>query len=112
MFEFHYKHILPTYGERAVLCFTDTDSMCYHIKADDIYKDMRENMHLFDTSNYPKDHFLYSEKNKKVLGLFKDDVGGKIIKQFAGLRPKLYSLLLEDGYNKKTAKGVKKATIN
>ena len=54
---------------------------------------------------------LYNERNKKIVGLFKDEMGGKQIKQFVGLRPKLYSILLEDGNSKKTAKGVKKTTI-
>ena len=110
MYEFHYKHMLKKYGDRATLLFTDTDSLCYLLITDDFYKDMQDIEHLFDTSNYPKTHFLYNETKKKAVGFFKDEMGGKPILQFVGLRPKMYSILT-DNENKKTAKGVKKATI-
>ena len=69
MYGFHYNHMMPKYGpERAQLLFTDTDSLCYSIQTEDIHKDMAEDINLYDTSNYPIDHYLYSTVNKKVLG--------------------------------------------
>ena len=64
---------------------------------------------MFDTSNYPKDHFLYSEANKKVYGKFKDEAAGVPIMEFCGLRAKMYSFLLKGGKEHKTAKGIKKS---
>ena len=91
--------------------FTDTDNLCYIIVTEDIYYDMNNYNHLFDTSNYTKNHFLYSLKNKRVLGKFKDEVKGKIIEEFVGLRPKMYSLNVMGGESKKTSKGVKKKVV-
>jgi hypothetical protein len=62
MYTFHYEHMLPKYGyENIKLLFTDTDSLTYHIKTHDLYEDMKNDLHLYDTSDYPKDHMLYSE---------------------------------------------------
>ena len=110
MYMFHYLHILAKYGNKARLLFSDTDSVCYVIETDDLSEDMHEDIHLFDTSNYPKDHFLYSEERKKAVGYFKDEMGGTPIFQFVGLRPKMYSILTKND-NKKTAKGISKNTI-
>lgn len=107
MYEFHYNHIVNKYGEQARLLFTDTDSLVYHIYTEDIYKDMLEDIHLFDTSEYPHDHFLHSNENKKKLGKMKDESFGIPLKEFVGLRSKMYSF--KNG--KKTAKGVKKSVI-
>ena len=76
MYDFHYNYIKAKYGEKATLLFTDTDSLCYNIQTEDIYRDMQEEADLFDTSEYPPDHFLFSTRNKKVLGKFKDEVHG------------------------------------
>jgi len=111
MYEFHYNYIKIKFGNKATLLFTDTDSLCYNIQTQDIYKDMYEDLDLFDTSGYAQDHFLYSTVNKKVLGKMKDECRGVPIREFVGLRPKMYSLLyVEDGktIEKKTAKGIAK----
>jgi len=68
-------------------------------------------MTLFDTSDYPKDHMCYSTDNKKVIGKFKDETNGAPIREFCGLRAKMYSILLSEKKNKATAKGVKKSVI-
>ena len=96
MCEFHYDYIKEKYQE-AKLLFTDTDSLCYDIPTEDIYKYMEQDAHLFDTSDYPKDHFLHSTEKKKVLGKMKDETAGVPIKMFVGLRPKMYSLLYGGG---------------
>ena len=72
LYEFYYDYIKEKYPE-AKLLFTDTDSLCYDIPTKDIYKDMEQDAHLFDTSYYPKNHFLHSTTNKKVLGKMKDE---------------------------------------
>ena len=112
MFDFHYNHMMEKYGpERAKLLFTDTDSLTYHITAEDLYQDMKEDQHLYDTSNYSKDHFLFSEVNKKVIGKFKDETGGLPIVEWIGLRAKMYSMMTDDGKEKKTGKGIKKSVL-
>ena len=110
MYDFHYHHIKSRYGAKAELCFTDTDSLLYDIQTDDIYDDMMDCKELFDTSDYPTAHKLYSAVNKKVIGLMKDETAGKPIKEFVGLRSKMYSILC-GGVEKKTAKGIKKTCI-
>ncbi|KAK3742158.1 hypothetical protein QZH41_020479, partial [Actinostola sp. cb2023] len=107
MYDFHYNVIKQKYGNNATLLFTDTDSLCYNIKTEDIYEDMYEDLDLYDTSEYPRDHVLHSTVNKKVLGKMKDETHGLPIEEFVGLRPKMYSLLYhEEGreVEKKTAK--------
>ena len=112
MYDFHYNHIKNKYNEKAKLLFTDTDSLCYYIYTNDIYKDMKKNIKLFDASDYPKEHKLYSEKNKKVLGKMKDETVGKLITEFVGLRAKLYAYKTLENKEIKKAKGVKKSVIN
>ena len=57
MYDFHYGYILPKYGKKQKLLFTDTDSLCYEIQTEDFYKDISEDVEdNFDTSNFPKDH--------------------------------------------------------
>ena len=110
MYDFHYGYIKQKYGNNAQLCFTDTDSLLYDVHTDDIYSDMKEDHTLFDFSDYPEDHPLHSTNNKKVLGKMKDETASIPIKEFVGLRSKMYSLLVGDK-EKKTAKGIKKSVI-
>jgi hypothetical protein len=109
MYEFHYNHIRAEYGDRATLLMTDTDSLIYIIQTDDIYEDMSKHQNLYDTSDYPSNHPAYSIINKKVLGKMKDETNGKPIKEFVGLRPKMYSILQSDNSEKKTAKGINRS---
>ena len=114
MFNFHYKYIKPKYGSKAKLLFTDTDSFLYEIQTEDFYKDIsRDVKNRFDTSNYPKGHpsGIPTGINKKVLGMFKDEAAGKIIKEFIGLRAKLYSFKMDDREETKKCKGIKKAVV-
>ena len=111
MYSFHYDHMKESYGDKAELLFTDTDSLCYAVEVDDWYQEMSKHRHLFDTSNYDKDHCLYSVKNCKVLGKMKDECAGTVVEEFVGLRPKMYSLKYGNS-EKRTAKGVKKTVID
>ena len=112
MYDFHYNHMMKKYGpEKAKLLFTDTDSLTYHIITPDLYQDMKEDQHLYDTSDYPKEHFLYSTSNKKVIGKFKDETAGDPIMEFVGLRAKMYSMVTLKGKDKKAGKGIKKSVL-
>ncbi len=112
MYRFHYDVILPEYGTKASLLYTDTDSLMYHITTPDIYKDMSTKLHYYDTSDYDREHCCYSDFNKKRLGSMKDECMGIPAVQFVGLRSKMYSLLLnQDGLAKKTVKGIKKSFV-
>ena len=114
MYDFHYQYIKPKYGAKAKLLFTDTDSLMYEIETEDFYKDISKDVKdRFDTSDYPENHpsGIPTGINKKVLGMFKDEAAGKIIKEFVGLRAKLYSFIMEDGKENKRCKGVKKQVV-
>ena len=119
MFDFHYNYIFKKYSHKRVnLLFTDTDSLMYLIYTDDFYKDISKDIKKkFDTSDYPPSHEsgILTGVNKKVIGMFKDEVAGRQITHFVGLRPKLYSFKVEDP-NKgecltKKCKGIKKNVV-
>lgn len=99
MYKFHYDYILPKYQNNQQLLFTDTDSLCYKIECEDFYEDMKKDAHLYDLTNC------------KQLGLFKDETDGVPIVEFCGLRSKMYSILTDNGKEKKTGKGIKKSAL-
>ena len=114
MYDFHYNYIKKNYGNNAKLLDIDTDGVKYHIKTEDIYKDMDKNvLEIFDTSNYPNNHQsgIRNGINKKVPGKFKDELGGEPIIAYAGLRSKLYAYLTLNNIEEKKAKGIKKYAI-
>lgn len=112
MYDFHYSIMKPFYCSNLKLCYTDTDSFLYSIGATDIYKDINSTFQpYFDTSNYIENNeYNIGRRNKKVPGLFKDEMGGKLIVEFVGLRSKLYCVKTQDKELKK-AKGVKKSVV-
>ena len=92
----------------------DTDSFVIYIKTDHFYKDIANDLERwFDTSNYDKkdNRPLPIGKNKKVIGLFKDELGGKSIVEFCALRAKAYAYKLDDDTEMKKAKGTKKCIV-
>ena len=107
MYEFWYDYVKPKYGENAKLCYMDTDSFIVHVKTDDIYKDIAEDVETrFDTSNFEIDK---PEINRqKVIGLMKDELGGQIMEEFVGLRAKTYSYLKDNNDEDKKRKRHKK----
>ena len=121
MYEFWYDYVKPKYNDNVRLCYMDTDSFIMNIKTNDFYKDIANDVeNRFDTSNYEVNTSdtsalarrpLPAGKNKKVIGLMKDELGGKIITEFATLRPKTYSFLTDDVREDKKAKGTKKCVI-
>ena len=112
MYEFWYEYIKPKYGNDVKLCYMDTDNFIMNIKTNDFYEDIANDLeNRFDTSNYEVNRPLPMGKNKKVIGLVKDELGGKIITEFVTLKPKTYSYLNDDGKEDKKAKGTKKCVI-
>ena len=112
MYEFWYDYMKPKYGDNVKLCYMDTDSFIMHIKTEDFYKDIADDVEKrFDTSNYEVNRPLSTGKNKKVIRLMKDELGGKIMAEFKTLKPKSYSYIMNDGWSDKKAKGTKKCVI-
>ena len=94
MYEFHYDYMRLKYGSKVKLCYMDTDSFVYEIETKDVYRDIAKDVEkMFDTSGYPQDDNrpLSIGENKKVLGLMKDELGGKIMTEFVALRVKMYA---------------------
>ena len=112
MYEFCYDYMKPKYADNGKLCYMDTDSFIMHIKTENFYKDIADDVEKrFDTSNYECDRPVPKEKNRKVIGSMKDELGGKIMTKFVALRPKTYSYLMDDGGIDEKAKGTKKCVI-
>ena len=112
MYEFWYDYMKPKYADNVKLFYMDTDSFIMHIKTEDFYKDVANDVEKrFDTSNYVINRPLPTGKNKKVIGLMQDELGGKIMTEFVALRPKRYSCLMDDCGSDKKAKGTKKCVI-
>ena len=113
MYEFHYDYMVPKYGlEKLGLCYMDMDSLVYDIETEDFYKDIVDNIPArFDTSGYCLNRPLPVGLNEKVIGLMKDELGGKIMTEFMALRPKLYSYKKLDGSKDKKCKGIKKCVV-
>ena len=102
----------PKYNNNVKLCIMDTNSFIMDIKTNDFYKDIANDVECkFDTSNYEVNRPLPMGKNKKVIGLIKDELGGKIITEFDTLRSKTYSYLTDNGKEDKKAKGTKRSVI-
>ena len=106
MYEFHYKYIKNKFD--AKLLFTDADSLAYEIKTENVYEDFYLDKDLFAFSDYPLHSKFSDPVNKKVIGKMKEEVKGKIISEFAGLKSKMYSLISIDDKEVTKAKGVNK----
>ena len=114
MCEFWYDYINCKYRDKARLCYMDIDSFVIHVKTEDFYKDIASDVERwFDTSNYDeKDKKpLPIGKNKKVIGLFKDELGGKIMTEFCALMAKAYAYKLNDDTKMKKANCTKKCVL-
>ena len=112
IYEFWYDYMKPKYNDNVKLCYMDTECFIMNIKTNDFYEDIANDVeNRFDTSNYEVNRPLPTGKNKKVIGLMKDELGGKIITEFVTLRPKTYSFLTDDSTEDKKAKETKKCVI-
>ena len=110
MYKFWYDYFKPKYGDKAKLCYTDTDSFIIHIITEDFFEDISNDVELrYDTSNYDENDKrpLPVNENKKSIGLFKDELGGRILKEFCALKAKAYSYLMDNESEVKKSKGTK-----
>ena len=112
MYEFWYDYMKSKYGNDVKLCYMDTDSFIMNTKTNYVYEDIDNDVeNRFDTSNHEVNRPLPMGKNKNVIGLMKDELGGKRITEFVTLRPKNYLYLTDDGKEDKKARGTKKCLI-
>ena len=108
IYEFWHNYIKPKYQNNAKLCYMDTDSFIIHIKTEDFYKDIADDIEeRYDISDYKAYRPLPKEINKNAMDLIKDKLKGKIFKRFVALRSKTYSYLKDDDKNVKKVKGKK-----
>ena len=101
MYEFHYDYLKNKYDNNSRLLFTDTDSLMYEIKTEDVYKDFSNDKEMFDFSNYSNN---CDNSNKLVVGKMKDETAGVTIEEFLGLKPKIYSYLVNDNSEHKKSR--------
>ena len=114
MMNFHYNVTQKNFKDKHHLLYSDTDSLIYEIMTDDIYDWCKKNKQYFDLSECKRKE-IHSDENKKILGMFKDELHGLIMIEFIGLTPKIYSYnyltLTGEVINKKTLKGISKTTV-
>ena len=108
MYDFHHNFIEKRFDFE--LLFTETDSLTYEIKSEDVYEEHFKHKHFLDFSNYQKDSKFFDQANKNIVGKMKDESEGKIIGAFVGLKSKMYSMKNIDDKESNTAKGVNIAT--
>ena len=112
MYHFHYDIMKNIYGNKINIVYSDTDSLVYEIRTFNFFDDIKHKLFsYFDTSNYPKNHYCYSDLRKNQPGKFKDEIKSEILLEFIALRPKLYAYKINNEEVKK-AKGVKKYVID
>ena len=108
MYEFHYDYMIPKYSENLKICYMDTDTLVYHIKMEDFYANIAGDVkERFDTIGFTEPRPLPMGEKKKVVGLMKDELGGKIMTGFVALRPKSYAYRKLDNKEDKKCKGIK-----
>ena len=104
IYEFWYDCVKPKYKEKTKLCYMDTDGFVINIFTEDFFDDINNAVERwFDASNYDKNDKrpLQTGMNKKVIGMFKDELGGRIMKEFCALRAKTNAYLMDDDSHKK-----------
>ena len=112
MYEFWYDYVKPKYQDKAKLCCMETESFSIHISTKDFYEYFANDAKgWFDTSNYDNNRPLPIGKSKRVIGLFKDKLGGKIMIEFVMLTAKTYACLMDDDNEYKKAKGTKQSVM-
>ena len=115
MYEFWHDYVKPKYNDKVKLCYMDTDSFVINIFTEDFFEDINnDNERWFDTSNYDRNDKIPLQigVNKKVTGMFKDELGRKIMKDLFAFRAKTYTYLMEDDSEMKKGKAVKRCVID
>ena len=110
MHEFHCHYIKNKYGNNSRLLLTDTDSLMFEIKTEDLYEDVSSNKEMFDFSNYSTKSKYYDNSNKLVNGKMKEETGCAAIEKFVRLKPKMYSLLIVNSEHK-NGRGTNKSVV-
>ena len=96
---------------RESICYMGTDSLIYDIETGDFHKDIADDVKSrFDMSGYNDNRPLPVGKNKKIIGLMKDELGGGIMREFVTLRPKMYAYKVGSSESKK-CNGIKKFVV-
>ena len=112
LYEFHYEYMVPRYGDKARIMYTDTDSLIYSVECADMYNDMKRDIDRFDTSDYAIDNaYGIPLANKRLPGLMKDENNGAIMTEFVGLRAKMYAIRVDGRSDTKKSKGVKSSVV-
>ena len=88
MYQFYYNTVNELWPKNEIVA-SDTDALIMNLFTEDIYEDMKQIQNELDTSDYPENHNLYSEENKKKIGKFKDELQGKIMNEIVFLRSKV-----------------------
>ena len=109
MYEVWYDYVKPKYNDKAKLCYMDTDSFVLNIFTEDFFEDINNDIERWFDKDDKRP--LQIGVNKKVIGMFKDELGGKIMKEFCALRAKTYTYLMDDGSEMKKAKGIKRCVV-
>ena len=116
MYEFHYDYMRPRYGSKVNLCYVDTDSFVYEIESEDFYRNIAKDVEKrFDMNQYSKDDKrpLPIGKNKKVIGMMKDELNRKIMTEFFAFRAKMYAYgKIDKEVEEKRCKGIKKCVVS
>ena len=108
MHDFLYGYVKPKYGEKAKICYVDTDSFIVYIKTGDNFENIMKDVETrFGTVNYELDRLLPNRKNKNLIGLIEGKIGGKNMTKFVGIRAKTYSYLTDDSIEDKKPKSTK-----
>ena len=108
MYDFHYDYLKNKYDNKSRLLLTDTDILMYEIKTEDVYKDFSKDKKMFDFSNYSAKSKYYVDSNKSFFCKMKDKIGSVAIKEVFGIKPKIYSFLVNDNTEHRKAEGVNK----
>lgn len=110
LYEYYYFNIYPRFQCPITLCYVDTDSYYLHVECNNIQSVLKSIEDTLDSSNYPKDHPLYSLKNKSKLLCVKDELAGRVVQEAYFLKSKCYSIKFDDTVKSKL-KGVSKVAV-
>ncbi|CAB0032895.1 unnamed protein product, partial [Trichogramma brassicae] len=116
LYRFHYDFMLDRFGSNYKVLYTDTDSLVYEIRRQNVYEVMKhkKNINEFDTFDYEEDNpfgMPLLQENSKKIGLMKDELSGKILRRFCGLRSKMYSIDIQNGGFIKKIKSIKSSVV-
>ena len=111
MYELYYDYIKNEHGNKPTLLFVDTGSLMYELKTKDILEDFSKDKKLSDFSNYSTKSKCYDYWNKLVVDKIKDETTSVPVKEFTGLKPKMYSFLVDDSSQYTIAIGVNKNVV-